>query len=62
MFPLHDDNPTRRTPFVTVGLIAVCALVHLWRIFLDDFEQRHAVFAPGAIPVDLFAPARAWYG
>lgn len=58
MFPLHDDNPTRRTPFVTVGLIVACALVFLWQISLDDFGQRHAVFALGAIPAVLFDAAR----
>ena len=58
MFPLHDDNPTRRTPFVTVGLIAACTLVFLWQFSLDDFGQRHAVFALGAIPAVLFDTAR----
>ena len=23
MFPLHDDNPTERTPYVTVALISI---------------------------------------
>ena len=58
MFPLHDDNPTRRTPFLTVGLIAACALVFLWQASLDGFGQRHAVFALGAIPAVLFETAR----
>ncbi|HEX2152825.1 MAG TPA: rhomboid family intramembrane serine protease [Acidimicrobiia bacterium] len=30
MLPLKDENPTHRTPFVTVGLIGVC----LWLFFL----------------------------
>ena len=58
MFPLHDDNPTQRTPFVTVALIVACALVFLWQISLDHYGQQHAVFALGAIPAVLFDTAR----
>ena len=54
MFPLHDDNPTRHTPFITVGLIVGCALVFLWQSSLDVYGARHAVFALGAIPAVLF--------
>jgi membrane associated rhomboid family serine protease len=45
MLPLHDLNPTRRTPFFTYGLIAINVLVFLWeqtfsaeglqRVFMD---------------------------
>ena len=58
MFPLHDDNPTQRTPFVTVALIVACALVFLWQISLDHYGRQHAVFALGAIPAVLFDTAR----
>ena len=34
MIPLHDDNPTSLTPFVTVGLIVACAAVFLWQVTL----------------------------
>ncbi len=54
MFPLHDDNPTRHTPFVTIALIVACGLVFLWQISLDAYGQRHAVYALGAIPAVLF--------
>ena len=54
MFPLHDDNPTERTPFVTVAIIVACALVFLWQISLDGYDRQHAVFALGAIPAVLF--------
>ena len=37
MFPLHDDNPTQTTPYVTIGLIVACALVFLWQISLDGY-------------------------
>jgi len=57
MFPLHDDNPTRITPYVTIALIVACALVFLWQISLDGYGQQHAVFALGAIPAVLFDKA-----
>ena len=40
MFPLHDDNPTRITPFVTIAIIVACGLVFLWQISLDGFGQQ----------------------
>ena len=57
MFPLHDDNPTQRTPFVTIALIVACALVFLWQISLDGYDAQHVVFALGAIPAVLFDKA-----
>lgn len=57
MFPLHDDNPTQCTPYVTIGLIVACALVFLWQTSLDHYGERHAVFALGAIPAVLFDAA-----
>ena len=35
MFPLKDDIPTRTTPFITVGLIALNVLVFLYQISLQ---------------------------
>jgi membrane associated rhomboid family serine protease len=34
VIPLKDDNPTRRFPILTVGLIAVCTLVFLYQLSL----------------------------
>ena len=34
MIPLHDANPTRRTPVVTLAIIAVCALVYGYQVLL----------------------------
>jgi membrane associated rhomboid family serine protease len=28
VIPLHDDNPTERFPFVTVGIIAACVIIY----------------------------------
>ncbi len=35
MIPLHDDNPTRITPYVTMAVIGACALVFLWELSLS---------------------------
>ena len=57
MIPLHDDNPTERTPFLTVGLIGACVLVYLWQWSLGP-EQTAAVYALGVIPAVVFDHAR----
>jgi len=54
MFPIHDDNPTRITPYVTYILLIVCVLVFFWQISLGDAQQQ-AVYAFGVIPSVLFA-------
>jgi membrane associated rhomboid family serine protease len=58
MIPLHDDNPTSLTPFVTLGLIAACALVFLWQVSLPPGAAERAVYAYGMIPAVLFGEAR----
>ena len=35
MFPLKDDLPTRSTPAVTVGLIALNVLVFVYQVSLE---------------------------
>ncbi|MGD2160182.1 MAG: rhomboid family intramembrane serine protease [Gammaproteobacteria bacterium] len=54
MFPVHDDNPTRITPYVTYLLLIACVLVFLWQISLGEAQQG-AVYAFGVIPSVLFA-------
>ena len=34
MIPIKDDNPTRRPPYLTIGLIVACALVFLYTLTL----------------------------
>jgi len=53
MIPLHDDNPTELFPFVTIAIIAICALVFLWQISLDPQVQQLIVVTFGAIPATL---------
>ncbi len=54
MIPLHDDNPTSLTPFVTVGLIAACVLVFLWQVSLPPEAMEAALYGYGMIPAVLF--------
>ncbi len=53
MIPLHDDNPTHITPYVTYSLIAICAFVFLWQQSLGPAAEQ-AVYALGVIPAVLF--------
>jgi membrane associated rhomboid family serine protease len=53
LIPIHDDNPTRIKPYVTVGLIGACVLVFLWQLTLGD-RMPLAIYGLGAIPAVLF--------
>jgi membrane associated rhomboid family serine protease len=57
MIPLHDDNPTTRTPIVTLSLIAICVLVYLWQISLGPRAAEAAVYSFGFIPAVVFEGA-----
>ncbi len=48
--PLHDDNPTRRTPVVTYILVAVNVLAFIWSTRLTDLQQQLLVYRHGFIP------------
>jgi membrane associated rhomboid family serine protease len=59
VIPLRDANPTRRTPVVTLALIAACGLVFAWQLGIlaqggDDALTRF-VDQHGVIPADLSA-------
>ncbi len=54
MIPLHDDNPTRIFPLITLGFIVVCVLVFLWELSLGDKAAQYAVYSYGAVPAILF--------
>lgn len=53
MFPLHDDNPTKITPYVTIIFIISCVLIFFWQLSLGRFGQN-AVFSFGMIPAVVF--------
>ncbi len=50
MIPLHDDNPTKITPYVTIILMAICILVFLWQTFSPPPMQRMILLQLGVIP------------
>lgn len=53
MIPLHDDNPTRRFPYLTVAFIAACVLVYLWQASLGAEGYQVAIYSLGVIPAVL---------
>jgi membrane associated rhomboid family serine protease len=54
MIPLHDNNPTTRTPVVTIALIAICVLVYCWQVSLGPRAGQAAVYSFGFIPAVVF--------
>jgi membrane associated rhomboid family serine protease len=57
MIPIHDDNPTHRTPIVTVALIAACVLAYFWQVSLGPRAGTAVVYSFGFIPAVLFTDA-----
>jgi len=56
MFPVSDVIPSRTTPFVTVGLIGLNALVFLYELQLSRPELQLFAFMYGVVPAR-FEPA-----
>ena len=50
LFPLIDENPTRRWPFVTVGLIAINTVLLLAMLGLDPLEHNRLFLKYGFVP------------
>lgn len=59
MIPLHDDNPTERTPIVTIAFIATCVLVFFYQASLSAGSGETFVFQYGAIPALVFGEAES---
>jgi membrane associated rhomboid family serine protease len=61
VIPLRDANPTRRTPVVTIGLVAACLIAFAWELGLQVSGGDEALDAFittwGVVPADLTA---AW--
>ncbi|MBI1422551.1 MAG: rhomboid family intramembrane serine protease [Gammaproteobacteria bacterium] len=53
MIPIHDDNPTRRVPVVTIALIISCSLVFLWEL-TTPLPHDRLVYGLGVTPAVLF--------
>jgi hypothetical protein len=56
LLPLHDDQPTKETPVITILLMAVCATVFVSQLTLQDSEERDLLFGLGVIPAVLLGP------
>ena len=56
-FPLFDDNPTQRRPYVSWLIIAACIMVFFWQESLAAAHQREAIFQLGFIPANAFGIA-----
>ncbi len=54
MIPLHDDNPTELSPFVTLGVILACVVVFLYEVSLPERLGEAFVYSYGAIPAVIF--------
>jgi membrane associated rhomboid family serine protease len=53
ILPLHDDNPTRSTPVVTIVLIVACVLIFIWQAMAGPRGGINIIYALGAIPAVL---------
>ena len=51
--PIHDDNPVRRFPIVTVVLIVVNVVCQGWLASLDNHQRRLVVAQYGFVPARL---------
>ncbi len=54
MIPLHDDNPTSITPYVTVVLIVATTVVFLWQLTMGPRGQQMIAYSLGVVPAVLF--------
>jgi len=52
MIPLHDDNPTTLTPYLTILFIVICILVFFWELSLGAGSGR-AFLSLGVVPAVL---------
>jgi membrane associated rhomboid family serine protease len=57
MFPVSDVIPSRTVPFVTVGLIAVNALMFLYQVSLGPAELRVFVASYAVVPAWFWGPS-----
>lgn len=55
MFPISDDNPTRITPFVTYGLIAVNVVIFLHELTLNQPQLERFFQLYAVVPKELTA-------
>ena len=58
MIPLHDDNPTRILPIVTVAILVSCVLAFLWQLLQAPHTQELLVMNLGVTPAALLGDFR----
>lgn len=55
MVPLHDDNPTRITPYVTYGLIGINIFVFFYEMSLTPQELQQFFYSYAVVPKEITA-------
>lgn len=55
MVPLHDNNPTRTTPYITFGLIGANIFIFLFQIMLPPPALEQFIRTWGVVPLALSA-------
>ena len=56
MLPLHDDQPTKEMPVITILLMAICIAVFVWQVTLGDNQVRDLFYGLGVVPALLLGP------
>ena len=59
MIPIRDENPTHRTPYVTMVLIGLNVLIYAYQFFLSPQEDMILAYEFGAVPALIFGSAQA---
>ena len=59
MLPLHDDLPTRRTPVVTLLLVAINVGAFAWQLLGGEGLER-SVLRGGVIPFEILTFQDVW--
>ena len=63
MIPLHDANPTRRTPVITLAIIAACVVVYGYQVLLlaqgGDDALDAFITRWGVVPAELVDALRS---
>ena len=54
MFPIKDDNPVEKTPYVTIAIIILCTIIFLYQLSLSINENNLFVYNYGLKPANLF--------
>jgi membrane associated rhomboid family serine protease len=56
MIPISDENPTKLTPYVTIGLILLCVGVYAWQFHLKGDAYGDFMLHYGFTPSSLMSP------